>query len=259
MQLLWSKPIPCRNPWEPQLQGVFAHHAGEPAFFWLEHGGSMHAMLLTAERGLLRRLPPVAGLSLPRHWRLLEECSLLQLTDSHALDLNTLQLIPHDLPTPRKEAYPSFTLGDYRIDYNAGHKLICTRSGEVAWTFKIQAYLYTPVLPWQDLIFFGTSGNGGHFYILRLATGEVVADVRTGGTVYIAQEDGLCYIIANMPKAHLLQVEIATGRITGDLPLPGKGTDSSLRLMDGQIHAITYQYKSGRLTGAVWNCAGVRP
>ena len=256
MQLLWSKPIPCRNPWEPELQGIFARHAGEPAFFWLERGG-ICAMLPAAEGAAVHRLSPVAGLPLPRHWRLLEESALLQLTGSHALDLNTLQLIPHDLSIPRREAYPSFTLGDYRIDYNAGHTLTCTRSGETVWTFRIQAYLYTPVLPWQDMILFGTSGNGGHFYLLRLETGEVVADIRTGGTEYIAQEDGFCYILANAPMAHLLQVEIATGRTAGKLSLPGKGLNSSLLLMDGKIHTVTYQYKSGRLTGAVWSCADV--
>lgn len=255
MQLLWSKPIPCSNPWAPMLAGIFTRHDGLPVFFWKEE--KRCAMLPSGTDAPVLYAPPIPGLSLPCSWYLLEEQSLLLLTDRYAVDLDCLRIVPHTYPLPRKEAYPSFMLGDYRIDYNGGHTLTCTRDGEPLWHFKIQAYLYTSITQCGSLILFGTSGNGGHFYILRLETGEVVTDIRTGGTIHFAQADGRCYVLTDAPKAKLLQLDVAAGRILEELPLPGKSADCSLRLMDGQVHAITYQFKSGRLTGAMWHCVDV--
>lgn len=257
MNLLWSMPIPCQNPWEPQFQGYFVRHNGEPLFFYQDEG--VCAVSRVEGKPHILRASRVPGLSLPQNWRLREENDppLLLLTEQSAIELHELKVVIHDLPLEKKSSYPSWQLGDYRIDYDAEHTLTCTKNGAEVWKFRIRAYLYTPVRQWQELICFGTAGNGGYLYILRLGTGEVVAAVKTGGTVHIAQEEGFCYVLANAPSARLLKVDLHTGSVAEEVPLPGKAAYSSLRLMDGEVHAITYTYKNGRLMQAVWSCVAI--
>ncbi len=255
MNLLWSMPIPCENPWEPQFNGFFTRHNGNPLFCYQDDG--VCAVSRVEGKPHILRAPRVPGLSLPQNWRLREENDppLLLLTEKCAIDLRKLKVVIHDLPLEKKSAYPEWQLGDCRIRYDAEHILTCTKNGEEVWKFRMRAYLYTPVRQWQDLIYFGTAGNGGYLYILRLETGEVIAAIKTGGTVHIAQEEGFCYVLANTPSARLLKVEMASGSVVEEIPLPGKAYYSSLRLMDGEVHAITYTYKNGRLAQTVWSCA----
>lgn len=257
MNLLWSIPIPCGNPWEPQFQGYFIRHNGKPLFFYQDEG--VCAVSRVNGRPHILSLPQVPGVSLPQNWQLHEELEppLLLLTEQYAVDLQALRVLCHERPLEKKPACPSWQLGEYRISYNAETLLTCTKNGKQMWQFRMKAYLYTPVRQWQDLIFFGTAGHGGYLYILRLETGEVVAAIKTGGTVHIAQDEGWCYVLANAPGARLLKVDMRTGSIAEEVRLPGKAQYSSLRLMDGEVHAITYLYKAGRLTQAVWSCTSV--
>lgn len=254
MNLLWSMPIPCENPWEPQFNGFFTRHNGGPLFFYQDKG--VCAASRVEGKPHMQRIPRVSGVSLPQNWRLREDLTppLLLLTEQFAIDLRELKVIRHAHPLEKKSAYPEWQLGDCRIRYDAEHILTCMKNGTEVWNFRMRAYLYTPVRQWQDLITFGTAGHGGYLYILRLETGEVVAAIKTGGTVHIAQEDHWCYVLANTPGARLLKVDLHTGSIAEEVPLPGKAQYSSLRLMDGEIHAITYTYKNGRLMQAVWSC-----
>ena len=257
MNLLWSMPIPCANPWEPQFNGFFTRQNGEARFFYLDEGVCAASRL--AEQPHVLHIPKVAGVSLPQNWQLREDLTppLLLLTEQSALDLTALKVVKHDQPLEKKSAYPSWQLDEYRFDYDAEPLLTCTKNGVKVWQFRMRAYLYTPIRQWQDLIFFGTAGHGGYLYILRRETGEIVAAIKTCGTVHIAQDEGWCYALANTPGARLLKIDLFTGIIAEEVCLPGKVQYSSLRLMDGEVHAITYLYKAGRLAQAVWSCTSV--
>lgn len=255
MRLMWSLPVPMALP--VLVDGAFTWHAGKPVYYFQCCGVQA---AYCGENGVnVRRIPyPFApeGVLLSLFWQLREDHDppLLLLTKQHAINLQTQEIVCHDLPIKKRSSSMSYQLGEYRIDYNDGFSIACTRNGAKAWQFRMQGYLYTPIVQWEDLIFFGTAGYGGYLYILRLETGEVVAAVKTGGTVQIAQQGGVCYVLANRPGARLLKVDMASGSILEELPLPGKSHYSNLRLMDGKVHAITTVFKGNMASEVLWNC-----
>jgi len=77
--------------------------------------------------------------------------------------------------------------------------------------------LYTPIEEKNGIIFFGTSGNGGHFYALKLETGEIVCDISNGGCEHRAWfKDKICI---KSKKGDLLMVNPLSGRETQTLKL----------------------------------------
>lgn len=257
MNLLWSMPIPCENPWPGQFEDYFTKQNGQVLFFF--ENRSVCAVSRVDGQAQIVHFPPIPDLPLLTHWRLREDLvpPLLLLTDKYAIDLQALQLVTHDHPLEKRRYATCFQLGEYHIEHNHGHILTCTKDGQQVWRLRMHGYLYTPIHPWQDLIYFGTAGSGGYLYALRLETGEVVTAVKTGGTVYIARDENWCYVLANAPKAKLLKVDITSGIIAEEIPLPGLAKYSGLRLIDGRIHAITYRIRNNQVIQVLWNCVSV--
>ena len=106
----------------------------------------------------------------------------------------------------------SYTFGDHvvAIAKKSTRKLECRRNsdGKVCWTFVFVGYLYSKIEEKDGVIFFGTAGQGGHFYGLKLEDGSLLHDINTHGTVHFSwYYDAVCLIDS---KGNLLVYNPAT-------------------------------------------------
>jgi len=140
--------------------------------------------------------------------------------------------------------YDDFAFDDYRIAHESTKKFACYRSGEHLWDLKIQAYLYTNIQRFSDSIVLGTSGHGGHFYIVDLPSGKIKADVNTKGTSKFLHIDGSFYVLSCDKEGKILKIS-EEGTIEEELLLPGKfdGTDSPLGYANGKIYTLSFEKK----------------
>ncbi len=210
-------------------------------------------------------------LPLPRRWELIE-CDHEQYLFMNRFMNNGIVVnlrSPDTMPSPsekvlyqnelakKPEKYyveASFTFGEYCISHKGEWGYICTKDTKKIWEFKGWAYLYTPIYRWNDYIYFGTAGQGGYFYMLDLKTGKPVLEIKTRGTAYIERCGNLCYITQRDKESKLLCVDLNTGKIVDQVLLFGKATqDSVIRVIDDDIHVITYLYKKDILQQVIWN------
>lgn len=91
-----------------------------------------------------------------------------------------------------------YTFGncDVYIPPNKTRKLECRDkiSGSVLWQFSFVGYLYTEIVEKGGVLYFGTAGQGGHFYGLSLADGALLHDINTHGTVFFCFYKGKIYM-----------------------------------------------------------------
>lgn len=113
--------------------------------------------------------------------------------------------------------------GAYRVYLGIGERsLRCEKDGALLWKKRLAGYLYTEILPvGEGRITLGTDGEGGHFYLIDLASGQAVLDVNTGGSEKFAWDGETAYMIDRRQHA-LLAVSAADGAIVDSLPIPGK-------------------------------------
>lgn len=96
--------------------------------------------------------------------------------------------------THREFISPKFENGDYYVE-DHGYKMNCKFKGNAIWSFRHGvSFLYTNFFLYPGKIYFGTSGNGGHFYGLELSTGKMIIDINTGGTEHIAYIKNHAYL-----------------------------------------------------------------
>jgi len=102
---------------------------------------------------------------------------------------NGFSLLPDELSPQKKKVYndaKEYVFGNLKIAIpkNATRKLECvnTQTNQVLWTFKFVGYLYTEIKELNGTVYFGTAGQGGHFYGLDIKNGLPVHNVNTHGT-----------------------------------------------------------------------------
>lgn len=202
----------------------------------------------------------------PEEWLLFEDHNppYLMLNSTSGIDLLHMKSCK-TLPPAATEFYrhqkrtpaPGSVLlqtADYVVRAKGERGYVCERNGVKQWTFSSPAYLYTPMVCYQDSLLFGTAGNGGHFYVLSIKTGEKIAEIKTGGTVAFIQQNNLCYFLTNDPNAKLVCLDVLTGKIVDEVSLGGENTYSPLQLIENQLHTVTFYFKNKILEKAVWHC-----
>lgn len=122
----------------------------------------------------------------------------------------------------------------------------------MVWKYQGKGYLYTDFFRFEDVVFFGTAGCGGHFYILSLLNGKLLLDINTGGTSRIICSGAFCYIYLTGKKSALIKVDLRSHTIES-LSLPKTATiDSQLAINGDKIYMILYDVKGSDLPGAVY-------
>jgi len=122
-----------------------------------------------------------------------------------------------------------YEFGEYQIYASNAYSISCrlVSTKEDLWKMRHGVSgLRTPIEEKNGIIFFGTSDNGGHFYALSLATGEVLCDINNGGCEHYAwYKDKVCI---KSKKGDLLMFNPLSDEEPQNLKLPnGKLGDYS--------------------------------
>lgn len=163
-----------------------------------------------------------------------------------------------------KKIYPEnreYVFGNLRVRIaeKSYRKLECTdiNTGERVWVFKFYAYLYTDIVLLNGEIFFGTAGNGGHFYGLSLADGTVKHDINTHGTSSFTLFNGRFYFPSE--KGDLQEYNPATGE-TDILNLEKNefiNSEVQMYVADGKLYAVAYNIAGGQRYAYSLVCVGL--
>lgn len=272
MQVLWNKNFTNDSPWEPFYDGVFHEHDGEVRFFFTNGSG----VVMLKESAEAWQTVCHINTTLPCSWMLVDSFLFLENRirqempfKDKAIDLCTLQMT-ENIPDSVRARYNALlkpmlyyveetvSHGEYCISHKGEWGYECTKNGEKIWQFRGYAWLYTDIHFWNDRVFFGTSGQGGYFYVLDLETGEPLTKLKTGGTEHIVQIGNLCYVLQNGKHASIVCVDLRDGKIRETLPLMGTaGYRAVIQQVGQRLHTITFNTKNGRMNSAYWSCVAL--
>ena len=271
MKILWSRELPCTNPWEPEFRGVFSYKDNEVTFYY-NSGHAIWSVCIQNEKSTVLSYKPVdVNVALPTNWRIIEAPHARYLLCSEEIAINLdggffLDTVSEDLRKVYRKQFhspyhfieDSFAIGDYTISHKGEWGYTCEKDGVKIWDFSGRAYLYTDILQWNNRVYFGTAGQGGYFYILDLESGQPILSLRTGGTVDIKRRGAYCYLYAGKQKPQVVCVDLASGKVCDSADLPGKlsGYDV-LGFHDDKLYTITFQYKEGRVSKAIFSCVSI--
>jgi len=241
-------------------EGQFVSLGDDAAFCFYQTGRLIEIVFDTNGKVISEtEYVPTEKISLPSCWMYAEHNNnrYLLLGDNIGFDVDSKSFI-YNLDSELKAIYfaefgdeyhleyDDFVFDDYRIAHESTKKFACYRNSEYLWALKIQAYLYTNIQRFSDSIAFGTSGHGGHFYIVDLPSGKIKADVNTKGTSKFLHVDGSFYILSCDKEGKILKIS-EEGAVEEELVLSGKfdGMYSPLGLVNGKIYALSFKKRKG--------------
>ena len=135
--------------------------------------------------------------------------------------------------------------GDRTISQKSPLDYVCKQHGEEVWSFQSCAWRHSEIEKYGGNIYFGTVGEGGGFCLLDLRTGELLLDLKTGGTVNIyARRDERLYLLRQAEQAQLVCVDLNDGKILESLALPGVVNEAcAIKVIGDTVHAVTMFYE----------------
>lgn len=257
--------ISLPNMWEVSMEGLFVSSKSGTKFCF-SHNSQLAVLCETGMEPNMISPPEGYRLPLPSAWKIpLANAPIVMFDKDLAFDVDKMSFItdiPHELLDkyqllcrPEKFYVESdFCFGDYVVSHKGQTGYICRKAGQVQWDFSGKAYLYTDIMRYADNIYFATAGRGGYFYLLNLESGNILTEIKTGGTGSLQSVGKLCYFLRNAPDAELLCVDLATGDILEGLKLPGKSSPhSKLAILSDRLHVLSFQYSHGILNETCWS------
>lgn len=143
---------------------------------------------------------------------------------------DTMLIEIEDAPQPIQAIYNDhkcFIFGEIEVHMASRFIMECRMCAtkKILWKLKLSAYLYTPVEENKGILYFGTAGKGGRFYGVNAATGVVIFNYNTGGTVnfahyneqfIIADRKGKPILIDALDGTERQKIEFGKFKITYD-------------------------------------------
>lgn len=271
MYLKWSKEIVATNSFEASLEGVFYPLDGRLCFFY-GHRNAVHKITFpdcTDELVFYRS--EGARIPLPSVWGIFEESGIPYLIydDQHGIDLmRNCSLYP--LPKPLSERYLQwrgpekklveqvFRFGAYTIAHKGAFGYVCSKNDQQIWSFTGRGYLHTEIVKHEAVIFFGTAGMGGYFYVIDLKSGTPILCLKTQGTSCIIHHEADCYVLQKGNPSKLLRIDLIRGRICAECALVGNPTDHSvMNVYKETVYVTTFMHKRGQLTHTYVNAVDI--
>lgn len=260
-----TRTLIIENGWAPEFHGIFFSEKDEPAYYFIVR---RHLCRLnwSAQRAVALRTSD--KLELPRHWRLVtqQDGDYLVMGKGQAYDLRNKcavssareNIFAAAATQRRSEKHltdDDFLFGDYRISHKGSWGYACYCSDQKVWEFQGKGYLYTEMHVQNDVLYFGTGGQGGYFYALKLSDGTPLLQVKTGGTERIVQHGTHHYFLArDQRKSQLLRADLDSLTVEVVAELPGLATlDSPLQIVGDELHCATFEEKKGQLARVFWN------
>jgi len=137
-----------------------------------------------------------------------------------------------DSPEPEERItsdHRTHYFGDYALCMTSPFKLECksVSTGEIVWSLRLTAYLYTEFELKDGILYFGTAGKGGRFYGVSMESGHEIFAYDTGGTTCWAWHKGYVRLIDRkgdllflnpkngtmMKRLHFRGLKVALGKI----------------------------------------------
>ncbi len=271
MVLKWSIQIARENRFAPTLAGLFYPINDELCFFY-EHKGAVHKLILPlCADEMYWSGADNSRLPLPYHWGVFAEnkTPYLICDERHCIDLTksknsapcSQELMERYRRWRGEDTKPeerSFHFDSFTITHKGQFGYFCSENDRQCWFFRGQGYLYTEIVRWNDVIFFGTAGLGGYFYILDLKSGTPLLTLKTLGTPFILRHGEHCYIWQKGKPSRLLRVRLSSGEISAECILPDAPNDSSVMgVFQNTLYITTFTEKKGQLTGVYMNAVDI--
>ena len=241
--------------WEPEWEGPF-FSIGPRLYFAAKERREL-LLFIHEDAALQTRRIQIHGLDLPSDWMLWEDKSLLLCGENAALDLRSLA--PCACPDEqtlqayqqRKKSWgqhlvnDSFRFGDYTVSHEGQCGFVCTRGGAILWKLRCRGYLYADIQMAGDCVLILTAGAGGHFYAVRLTTGEVLCDINNGGTKQFVLDVDRVYLLSRKGGSRALAVSTKDWKPLWEESLQHTvSTSSRFAVRDGVLYAVTFRYKN---------------
>lgn len=257
MQLLWEETIGRGEISERDYKGHAVWLDSRPVFLFRDEKRRIIGAELSGKG--IERLSPLTDRpidSKPEHWLLVEQPPLLMVSRDLGFDLlsgRVLDLIPPEYARDYQRKvtdrdmhleYDGFDFGDHEISRRGRWGYDCRSHGEVLWSLTAQGYLYTDMVLIDDRLLFGTDGQGGHFYIVELTSGDPVCDINTHGTNCFVVRDGSAYVLERGKKSAVLEISIRDGSVRDRIPIRGRATvESPLALCGDKLLFVSFGYR----------------
>ena len=118
-------------------------------------------------------------------------------------------------------------------------------SEEILWKLRCRGYLYADIQMAGDCVLILTAGAGGHFYAVRLTTGEVLCDINNGGTKQFVLDVDRVYLLSRKGGSRALAVSTKDWKPLWEESLQHTvSTSSRFAVRDGVLYAVTFRYKN---------------
>ena len=260
-----TRTLIIENGWAPEFHGIFFSTNGEPSYYFVMQ---RHLCRLDWSEQRAVALCTSEKIELPNHWHLVtqQDGDFLGMGTGRAYDLRRKCMVP----SVREDVFAAaaaqrhsekhltdddFLFGDYCISHKGNWGYTCYCSGRKVWEFQGKGYLYTEMRVQNDVLYFGTGGQGGYFYALRLSDGTPLLQVKTGGTERIVPYGKHYYFLArDKRKSQLLQADLDRLTVEIKAELPGLATlDSPVQIVGNELHCATFEEKNGQLARVFWH------
>ena len=242
--------------WEPELEGQFLFSRSLLTFAYRQRKDVVLSSI--EDNRIITSRVSTDGVDLPRNWFLLDDGMRLMCSKDFILDLISLQ--PCCIPDPaaqeeycrrttRRQTHyisDSFVFGDYTISHFKYFGFVCYKGSEQVWKITCQGYLYSDMIFQNGCILFCTSGLGGHFYVVRLSTGEVLLDLNTHGTQQFITSDKSVFLLSRNKKSEIIIISSLDWTVVERIHVSGMITPSSrFSINNGKLYVVSFLYKNG--------------
>ena len=268
MKVIWCEAFDSPMGFEFDYQGVFCDNKNSLYFFFNKRldNQSQLAFAKIHTSGIARveslRTPSRTGL--PRYWFFSGEKLLCE---NCCLNLNTFSFCDN-IPQDYVDQYhfrerwwgnhlmqDDFVFDEYTISHWGQWGYVCKKNGKIVWKFRGQGFLYTDIVQYGDFIAFGTDGQGGHFYIICLSTGDVLCDINTHGTNQYARKEKTVYLLVGGKQSRVVAVSLDTGEILDGVDLEEQITSCSrIYLWNDRLYIVAFRNEKRAPYEAVMLC-----
>lgn len=253
MKILYSTQLAYGDIWEPEFQGIFIPSEAGVTFAYRQR---RHVILSLIEEASIRErvIETPNRVDLPGDWVFFDDSKLLMCSKDFLID--TVRGRPSNLPDEsyslaydKKQQwgkhllYDCFVFGDYTISHHGQFGFVCNKGNTQIWKISCQGYLYTDMILYKDTVLFGTAGLGGHFYAVKLSTGEVVCDINTHGTTQFVLFNSCFYLPSRDTASKVLAISADTWDVADETVLCGTLSPySRFTVVSNLLFVTTFSY-----------------
>ena len=265
MELIWEETLGRGDIRERDYKGHVVQLNEQPVFFF--RGENKRIACAELSNNGIDKISYITDQQIgskPENWLFVDNSHLLMVSQDLCFDLLSKVAVDRILPEYAHEyqhkvidramhlEYDGFTFGDYEISRKGVRGYTCKLHGKLLWKLTVYGYLYTDFFLKDGRILFGTDGQGGHFYIVDLKSGELVCDINTHGTNCFAIKDDKVYVLKRGKESAVLEISINDGIVRDSIRIGGCATmESPLVLSQDRLYYVSFLFRDRHVADEV--------